>query len=107
MNAAESSIEWIGSKPVVNGHNETINIKNGFVHVNTDNQITGGEFVIDMNSISNADLTDAEKKGQLEGHLKSADFFEVEKYPEAKFVITGVTPATDTDKKNLKTPHIW
>ncbi len=102
VNAAESSIEWIGSKPVGNGHNGTINIKNGFVNVNTDNQITGGEFVIDMNSISNADLTDAEKKGQLEGHLKSADFFEVEKYPEAKFVITSVTPATDTDKQKFK-----
>ena len=26
----------------------------------------------------------------MEGHLKSADFFDVEKYPEGKFTITGV-----------------
>ncbi len=102
VNVEESTIEWVGSKPVGSGHHGTIKIKNGFVNVNTDNQITGGEFVIDMNSIANADLTNAEEKAKLEGHLKSADFFEVEKYPEAKFVITGVTAATDADKQKFK-----
>ncbi len=33
---------------------------------------------------------DAESKGKLDGHLKSADFLDVEKFPTATFEITGV-----------------
>jgi polyisoprenoid-binding protein YceI len=47
---------------------------------------------IDMNSI----FTDAE---DLTGHLKSKDFFEVEKFPKATFVSTKIVPdkAKDAD----------
>ena len=102
VNINESTVHWVGSKLVGSGHNGTIKIKSGAINVNTDNQISGGEFVIDMLSIANDDITVAEDKAKLEGHLKSADFFEVEKYPEAKFIITSVTPATDADKQHFK-----
>lgn len=58
--------------------------------------ITAGSFVIDMNSVlTNASSVDPAKSGgktsvDLDGHLKTADFFEVEKYPTSKFEITGV-----------------
>ena len=48
--------------------------------------ITGGEFVIDMNSIACTDL-EGDSKGQLEGHLKSDDFFGVENHPTANNLI--------------------
>ena len=66
-----------------------------------------GNFTIDMTSLENTDLAeDAEKKAKLEGHLKSGDFFEVEKFPTATFEVTGVTAggtegATHTVSGNL------
>ena len=44
---------------------------------------------MDMASLVNNDLS-GESKGKLEGHLKSDDFFGVEKYPTSKLVITSV-----------------
>jgi polyisoprenoid-binding protein YceI len=52
-------------------------------------ELTGGEFVIDMSSITVTDLT-GEDKGKLEGHLKSDDFFGVKNHPTSKLVITSV-----------------
>jgi polyisoprenoid-binding protein YceI len=51
-------------------------------------------FVIDVNSVD----TDNEKR---DGHLKSADFFETEKYPKMTFVSTSVEKIAD-GKYNLK-----
>ncbi|NBW82737.1 YceI family protein, partial [bacterium] len=58
-----------------------------------------GNVVIDMSTISNEDLKpspDYQKK--LVGHLSSADFFDVAKYPTATFKITSVKP--DAKNKN-------
>ncbi len=49
-----------------------------------DNRIVAGEFNIDMTTIKDADASE-----RLEGHLKSEDFFGVEKFPVSKLVITG------------------
>ena len=43
---------------------------------------------MDMASITCTDLTDAGYNAKLIGHLKSDDFFAVEKFPTAKLVIT-------------------
>jgi len=83
-----SRIEWIGTKPT-GQHNGTINISKGQVVVDN-GQIVGGEIVIDMNSIVVLDITDAETNAKLRNHLLSADFFETETYPEARFVFTSV-----------------
>jgi polyisoprenoid-binding protein YceI len=52
-------------------------------------ELKGGEFVMDMSSITVTDL-EGEDKAKLEGHLKSDDFFGVQKYPNSKLVITSV-----------------
>ncbi len=51
-------------------------------------QIVAGNFVVDMTTITNADLTDEGYNQKLVGHLKSDDFFGVAKYPTAKFVVS-------------------
>ena len=88
-----SQINWVGSKPG-GEHLGTINLASGELLVKDEN-LASGTFVFDMNSISNKDL-EGEKKGKLEGHLKTGDFFEVEKYPTATFEITSVEATTET-----------
>lgn len=81
-NVTESVIEWTGHKPT-GTHNGTIMIETGVFTVN-DGKLESGSFIIDM-----ASLKDNDGSERLEGHLKSADFFEVEKYPSSAFEITG------------------
>ncbi len=85
VNPQESSIEWTG-KRIGGGHSGTIQLKSGSFEIK-DDKIETGRFVIDMNTITNTDLND-DSKGRLEGHLKSDDFFGVEKYPTATFEVT-------------------
>jgi len=71
-----------------------ISVNTGSLSVDKDS-LNGGEFVINMNSVyvDPASVTEKDKKStDLEGHLKSADFFDVTKMPTAKFVITKVEP---------------
>lgn len=82
-----SVINWKGYK-VTGSHTGTIKINAGNLQME-DGQLVGGSFTIDMNTINCTDLQ-GEYKGKLEGHLKSADFFGVEKYPTATFKITNV-----------------
>lgn len=91
-NVAESTIEWKGFKPT-GTHNGTINIENGVFSV-VDGKINSGTFLIDMKSIEVLDIAkDDEYNGKLTGHLKSDDFFNVEKHPSAAFEITGLSEA--------------
>jgi len=72
----------------------TLALKSGEVSVEGE-ELTAGDFVIDMQSlkVDPASVTEKDKKSSdLEGHLKNADFFDVEKNPTADFKITGVAP---------------
>lgn len=89
VDVTASNIIWNGYK-VTGQHSGTVKLKNGNLTFNN-NQLNGGSFEIDMNSITCTDL-DAEYGGKLVGHLKSDDFFGVAKYPTAKFVITRAIP---------------
>jgi polyisoprenoid-binding protein YceI len=90
VDAAKSKIEWTGKK-VTGQHNGTIKLQSGEV-VTNGKVPTGGKFVIDMTTMDNTDLS-GDGKGKLLGHLKSDDFFGVEKYPTATFTATKITPA--------------
>ncbi len=82
-----SVINWKGYK-VTGSHTGTIKINAGNLQMQ-DDQLVGGSFTIDMKTINCTDM-EGEYKGKLEGHLKSADFFGVEKHPTATFKITNV-----------------
>ncbi len=89
INVAKSSVKWTGNK-VGGSHNGAIKIKSGaFQFKNGD--IAGGTVVIDMNTITCEDLTNEGANQKLVGHLKSDDFFGVEKFPTATFKVTKAT----------------
>ncbi|MBK8982325.1 MAG: YceI family protein [Ignavibacteria bacterium] len=85
----DSKLEWIGSK-VTGKHNGTVSITGGELFVDN-NEVTGGSFEIDFNTITVLDVEDAESNGKLTGHLKSDDFFSAEKHPNGKFIIKSVS----------------
>lgn len=86
-----STVTWTGTKPV-GAHTGVFSVKDGSLSVK-DSNITGGSFVIDITSLHDNDLgADTVSKAKLEGHLKSPDFFDIAKFPTAKFEITGVEP---------------
>jgi polyisoprenoid-binding protein YceI len=95
VDVQNSTLGWTGKK-VSGQHTGTIAIKSGTIGVEND-MIKAGNFVIDMNAIKNTDLTDATANGKLVGHLGSADFFDVAKYPESKFEITGAEKLAQAD----------
>ncbi|ARV07400.1 polyisoprenoid-binding protein [Polaribacter sp. SA4-10] len=91
VDATSSVLTWIGTKPT-GAHNGTVALKSGGLLVEN-GKLTQGVFVIDMSTITNVDMAGADGAGKIEGHLKSADFFDVAAYPTAKFVITSVVEA--------------
>jgi polyisoprenoid-binding protein YceI len=92
--AAATTIEWHGHKIVGASHTGNIDLKSGWLALEG-NSVTGGEFIVDMNSIRDNDLKDEKMREKLVGHLKSDDFFGVEKYPLSKLVITGSSRTPD------------
>lgn len=103
VDTENSIINWEGSKPT-GTHNGTINISEGTLTVEN-GKLTGGSFIIDMNSIANLDLPDGKKEG-LVAHLKGTaegkedDFFNVGKFPTAKFEITKVGALQNDENAN-------
>ncbi|PCH67772.1 MAG: lipid-binding protein [Bacteroidales bacterium] len=97
LNAENSKLEWLGKK-VTGEHSGTINVKSGSFVID-EGEIVEGSFVVDMTSIVNTDIEDEGYKTKLEGHLKSDDFFGVEKFPESKFEITKATKMDDGNYK--------
>lgn len=84
----ESVIRWEGRK-VVGGHWGNVYLKDGKLEFKNNKPI-GGNFIIDMNSIVVLDLNEKNGKQKLEGHLRSDDFFSVEKHPTSEFTIKSV-----------------
>ena len=99
--ADKSNIDWTGGKVTGDKHTGTIGLKEGDVTVN-EGKVVGGNFVIDMNTITVTDITDPEMKASLEGHLKGATaensdhFFNTTQFPTGTFVITAVTEENGT-----------
>jgi polyisoprenoid-binding protein YceI len=84
-----SMVSWYGATPT-HGHKGGFMVNEGTLFVK-DNAITGGNFMIDITSMTNLDA-DTNGGAKLMGHLMSGDFFDAEKYPSAKFEITAVEP---------------
>jgi polyisoprenoid-binding protein YceI len=69
----KSTLNWLGEK-ILGQHTGTIQLKNGWLNWDN-NKILSGEFVIDKTTIK-----DDDSNARLERHLKSDDFFGVDKF---------------------------
>jgi len=84
VHLTKSTFKWTATK-VTGKHFGKVFLKSGTAELN-DNKLTQAEFVINMDSFTVDDL-DGEWKTKFINHIKSDDFFSVNKFPEAKLVI--------------------
>lgn len=95
-----SKVYWTGKK-VTGEHTGYISVGNGNVMAEGNN-VVGAQVNMDLNTIVCTDLKDEQWNQKLVGHLKSDDFFSVEKYPNAKFEITSMKPGSTSGEYNVK-----
>ena len=101
-----STVAWRGFKTYVQSeHLGTVNVQEGAFEV-ADGKLVGGTINIDMNSITCTDLEDEGKRGYLEGHLKSQDFFFVDSFPTAVFEIVEVLDPSEATKYSTVTGNL-
>lgn len=99
IKTTESTIAWTGKK-VTGKHTGTLQFSEGYLVLES-GSITGGEFIVDMTSLTVTDLEAGKGKEKLEGHLTSDDFFGTTNHKTSKLVINKATKqAGDTYKVN-------
>lgn len=92
--AADSKIGFVGSK-VTGSHTGGFTKFDGYF--NTDGKtLVGADHKIEIEMAST--FSDDEK---LTGHLKSPDFFDVEKFPKSTFLLKEAAPAGEKDTYNM------
>ena len=94
-----SKVEWIGSK-VTGSHNGSFEKFNGEIHyANNDPAQSHVKITIDTTSIKADDP-------KLTEHLKTPDFFDVAKYPEAIFESTAIKAGGDKGATHTVTGNL-
>jgi len=94
--AASSSMTWEGKKPLIPGYVDkgTVEISSGTATV-AEGAVTKGSVVIDFTTIKTVSTGKGSGESMMETHIKSADFFDVEKYPTGTFVFESLTPTPE------------
>lgn len=90
LNVETSRIEWTG-RNLTTTHHGTLKLSAGHIEVRN-GQPVGGAFTIDMESLENLNIQDPNLRQVLVGHLKSDDFFDVQRFPAAELQLGKVTP---------------
>ncbi len=90
-----STLVWTGKK-FTGQHTGNVQLSSGEL-ISEGKAVKQGNFEIDLTTITNTDVTDATYNAKLVGHLKNDDFFGVDKFPKASFVVSSITPKSGSD----------
>jgi hypothetical protein len=89
IDTSKSEIKWSCDYSFYfNGHFGIVQFQEGYF-IKKGDMITGGNFIIDLNTLLAKDMNE-EGNQNLTEHLKDSDFFDVKKYPTATLVITNI-----------------
>ena len=105
INPAVSKVLWKGEMLGVYTHSGIVKLTQADIKMK-DGNIQGGSFTVDMKSMiptdDNYKPEEGSTKEKLVGHLSSADFFDVENFPTAKFEISEVNGNTASGKLTVR-----
>jgi len=91
--AEKSAIEWVG-RNLNSTHHGTLRVSRGHLSVRG-GILQSGSIVLDLRSLENTNLADTALRRVLEAHLKSDDFFDVERFPSAQLLLHSAAPIPD------------
>lgn len=92
VDLGSSNVNWKGEMLGIYPHYGTVDLQSASLTMQG-GMVSDGQFVINLQSMTATDDNYSEErpKERLIGHLKSSDFFDVENYPTASFVINEVS----------------
>ena len=90
VDTKSSTLAWTGKK-FTGQHTGNVQLSSGEL-IAEGKTVKQGNFEIDLNTITSTDVTDPNYNAKLVGHLKNDDFFGVDKFPKASFVLSSITP---------------
>jgi len=93
LDLEKSKIKWTGKKITNSSHWGSLSFSEAVLDFDGDD-LVGGKFIVDMNSISVDDIQGRGKQ-RLEGHLRSKDFFDVENHKEATLMFNERVPSSN------------
>jgi polyisoprenoid-binding protein YceI len=93
VDTARSLVRWRGTK-VGGSHAGVVRVAGGRIRL-ADGAIRGGDVTVDMRTIAVTDIPPDQPvpRARLRAHLSHEEFFGVDRFPTARFVLTGVEPA--------------
>ena len=91
IDTARSRVRWRGTEVGGGGHEGVVRLSAGRLR-RRDGEVAGGEFTVDMRTLSVTDIPphEVEARRQLRSHLAHEEFFGVDRFPTATFVITDL-----------------
>ena len=98
IDVEQSKVEWTG-RNLTGAHSGTIKLREGSIEIESGRPVRGS-FTLEMRDIECADLKDGKMREMLEAHLKSEDFFDVIRFPEAVLLLSRITPLADAPLGN-------
>ena len=93
LDSAQSKLEFVGAK-VTGDHRGTFKDYSGSLVLNADGSVSKLDVEVQLGSL-------AVEPERLLGHLKSPDFFDVEKFPTARFSLNKFTEQASADATHV------
>jgi rhodanese-related sulfurtransferase len=102
INLKKSQIEWTG-RNLIAAHSGTIHLRHGSLEIENGRPVRG-LFTLDMSTMQNTDIKDSKMRQMLMQHLVGEDFFDVEHFPDAEFLLSQITslPAATLGSPNAQ-----
>ncbi len=95
VNLDKSSVKWTGVQLSGKSHYGTLSFESANL-IFSGEKLVGGNFVVDMTSLSVDDLT-GRGKTSLEGHLKANDFFSVNDFNYSELTLNTVDVVSENE----------
>ena len=95
VNLEDSYVKWTGVQLSGKSHYGTLSFKSADLTF-SDEKLVGGNFVVDMTSLSVDDLSGRGKES-LEGHLRADDFFSVKDFNFSELKLKNVAMISESE----------